>query len=379
MPWKEVTVVSQRIEFVGLVIQSDSNIREVCRRFDIAPKTAYKWLARFEEYGPEGLADRSRRPHCSPMLTPFEVEQAVLALRDEHPAWGGRKLRARLIKNGVRGVPAPSTITEILRRNGRIDAEEAAKHAPCQRFEHEAPNDLWQMDFKGDFATDSGRCYPLTVLDDHSRYSILLAACPDQRGDRVKANLEASFERYGLPWRILVDNGGPWSGGSGYPYTPLTVWLIRLGVGVCHSRPYHPQTQGKGERFHRTLEAEVLRYHRFAGLCDCQEHLSRWRNVYNQERPHESLDMATPASRYTMSPRAYPSVLPPIEYGPTDLVRKVQQDGIIYFKGRECPVGRAFHGYPVGVRPTLADGIFDVFFCHQKVAHVDLTVTDPET
>ncbi|NIN67150.1 MAG: IS481 family transposase [Anaerolineae bacterium] len=379
MPWKEVTVMSQRLDFVRLAKRCGANIAELCRRFGISRKTGYKWMNRFEELGFEGLRDRPRRPHHSPVQTPQHMEQAILDIRDAHQAWGGRKLQARMRHLGHSNVPAPSTITEILRRNGRLNPQEAAKHKPWQRFEHESPNDLWQIDFKGDIRTDAGRCYPLTVLDDHSRYSILIQACSDKRGDTVQRCLIPAFERYGLPWRILADNGGPWTGGHGSEYSPLVVWLIRLGIDVWHARPYHPQTQGKQERFHRTLEAELIRYQRFADIQDCHAHLCRWRDEYNHDRPHEVLDMATPASRYKVSPRAYPSELPPIEYGPVDKVRKVQQDGCISYGNRLYLVGKAFRGYPVAVRPTLTDGIFDIHFCHKKITHLDLTLPDQES
>jgi len=374
MPWKEVTLMSQRREFVTLAIQSGCNIKKLCRRFGISRKTGYKWITRFEEYGLSGLEDRSRRPLQSPERSDPDTEAAVLALRTKHPAWGGRKLRARLLALGHEEVPSPSTITAILHRYDCIDPVESAARTSYQRFEHEQPNHLWQMDFKGDFATDSGRCYPLTVLDDHSRYSILLEACSDQRTQTVMKHLVSAFERYGLPYRMLMDNGSPWSGGPGYPYTPLTVWLIRQGISICHSRAYHPQTHGKEERFHRTLEAELIRYRRFIDLADCQEHFISFREVYNHERPHEALGMAVPSSRYSLSPRVYSPELAPIEYGSMDQVRKVQEGGVIHFKGREYTVSKAFAGYPIGIRPTNTDGIFDVYFCHQIISHIDLTV-----
>lgn len=373
MAWREVTALSLRVEFVGLAMQDGANISELCRRYGISRKTGYKWLERCDQGGIAALIDRSRRPLSAPGRTGEHMEQVVVDVRKEHPAWGGRKIRSRLVALGHANVPAPSTITEILRRHGLLDAAQSAKHCAWQRFEHAQPNDLWQMDFKGDFATDTGRCYPLTVLDDHSRFSIVLAACADQRVETVKSGLIGAFERYGLPSRMLMDNGSPWSGGRGYPYTPLTVWLIRLGVNICHGRPYHPQTQGKEERFHRTLKAELLAYQSFKDIEHAQLRMDRWRDIYNQQRPHESLGMDVPMSRYRASSRAYPAALGPIEYGPDDIVRKVQQKGVVSFQNREWLIGRAFYGYAVALRHTLSDGVFDVYFCHQKVAAIDLT------
>lgn len=376
MPWMEATPMSLRKEFATLASQARSNISQLCRRFMISRPTGYKWLGRFLEQGEEGMKNRSRRPSSSPFKTDDAVAQAVLSVRDKHPAWGGRKIRWTLLEQGYIEVPVPSTITEILRRNGRLSPQEAQKHQPCQRFEYEAPNELWQMDFKGDFLIRTRRCYPLTVLDDHSRFSLLLEACSDRRTETVQGHLVMAFERYGLPYRILTDNGTPWV--STERYTPLSVWLIRLGIDVCHGRVRHPQTIGKEERFHRTLQAELISTRSFADFGDCQRHLSSWRDVYNCERPHEGLAMATPASQYTISLRSYPSSLPPIEYGPQDFVRKVQHGGVIYFKGKEHWVGKAFLGHPVGVRPTLMDGLYDVYFCHHKIASIDQTSSTTE-
>jgi transposase InsO family protein len=259
------------------------------------------------------------------------MEDAVLNVRGDHPAWGGRKIRSRLEALGKVNAPAASTITDILKRNGWIDPKESLKHKAWQRFEADEPNELWQMDFKGHFEAAQGRCHPLTVLDDHSRYSLGLEACQDEKGETVRQCLLDIFRRYGLPKQILVDNGSPWGSDQDHPYTPLTVWLIRLGIGIIHARPYHPQTLGKDERFHRTLKAEILSSCIGQDIVVCQKRFDEWRIVYNLERPHESLDMVVPASRYRQSPRSYQYKLPPIEYGPDDKVRKVQAGGWISY------------------------------------------------
>ncbi|MEK7814302.1 MAG: integrase core domain-containing protein, partial [Chloroflexota bacterium] len=249
---------------------------------------------------------------------------------------------------------------------------EAAKHRPWVRFERPAPNDLWQMDFKGQFPLAQGWCYPLTVLDDHSRFAVGLQACGDQRWPTVQQQLTGVFRRYGLPQEMLMDNGAPWGADWDHPYTPLTVWLLRLGIGVSHSRPYHPQTQGKEERFHRTLKAEVLQGRSFADLAGCQEAFDPWRAVYNLERPHAALGLATPASRYQVSPRPFPEELPAIEYGPQDQVRRVQAHGEISFHSRSFRVSKAFRGYPVALRATSRDGLWEVFFLSHRIAQLDL-------
>ena len=373
MPWTEVSVMSQRLEFVSLAQREGNNMRELCRRFGVSPSTGYKWLRRFSDGGAAAMVDQPRRPHHSPQRTPLEVEQVVLAVRDAHPAWGARKLRAWLLARSHEHLPSPSTITAILQRQGRTDPMEGRKHKTWQRFERQAPNQLWQMDFKGHFPLSTGRCHPLTVLDDHSRFALGLEACPDETAKTVQQRLTTIFRCYGLPDRMVMDNGSPWGSDEDHHYTPLTVWLLRLGIAVSHGRPYHPQTQGKDERFHRTLKAEVLQGRTFVDLTQCQRTFDPWRTLYNLERPHEALGMAVPASRYQVSSRSFPETLPPVEYGPDDLVRRAGDRGRISVFGRDFKVGRAFKGLPVALRPTADDGTFNVFFMTYNIAQINLS------
>jgi transposase InsO family protein len=373
MPWKEQSPVSLREEFVSFASRPGANVAALCRRFGVSRKTGYKWIRRFRAGGPGALADRSRRPLTSPARTGDDVERLVVSLRQEHPAWGARKLKRRLEDLGHAGVPARGTVNGILARHGLIDPRVARQHAPLRRFERARPNELWQMDFKGHFATDAGRCHPLTVLDDHSRFNVLLRACADERLETVRGALAGAMRRYGVPEAILADNGPPWgSFGRDGNWTRLGAWLVRRGVAVLHGRPNHPQTQGKEERFHRTLKAEAIGARRFAGPLAPQPRFDAWRDVYNLERPHEALGMATPASRYAPSPRPFAETPPPIEYGPGDAVRKVCGEGRVSFRGAAWRVGYAFAGEPVAVRPTGTDGLMHVYYCHQRVAEIDL-------
>jgi transposase InsO family protein len=372
VPWEEKTKLSVRHEFVIQAMQEGSNIRGLCRRYGISSKTGYKWLRRFKAGGATGLEDRSRRPHRSPARTIPELEQKLLSLRRQRPAWGGRKLHRRLLNLGAAHPPAPSTITAILKRNGLLDVAQSAKHRAFVRFERPRPNDLWQMDFKGPLELRQGKCNALTLLDDHSRFSLGLRACPDQLAGTVKGQLSAIFARYGLPWAMLMDNGSPWGADAEHPFTIFTVWLMRLGIRVIHGRPYHPQTQGKEERFHRTLELELLRYQSFRDLAHCQREFDRFRDIYNLERPHQAIDLETPALRYRPSARLFPLALAPIEYPPGDLVRVVGDGGRISFHNHHFRVGKGFRGYPIGLRPTTTDGLFQAFFCQQLIAQIDL-------
>lgn len=373
MPWKELSLMDQRRELVALASQPGANRRELARRYGIAAKTLYKWLQRYEDQGVDGLADQSRRPDQHPRHTTGEVEQQVLALRDTYPYWGARKL-ARLLHNaGMSPVPAASTIHEILRRHGRLDEDAAAAQPPFQRFEHPEPNDLWQMDFKGYVRNVHGLCHPLTVLDDHSRFNLCLAACDDQRGDTVQPRLIATFRHYGLPRRMTMDNGPPWGGDAdGLGYTALTVWLMELGIAVSHSRPYHPQTQGKDERFHRTLKAELLQHRCFVDNAQAQRAFDRYRHVYNGQRPHEALGMAVPLQRYRASVIAYPERLPEVEYLLSDRVYKVGRNARIDVKGRRIRIGKAFIGRRIALRPKAQDGCFAVWFSRFEIGEIDL-------
>ncbi len=312
-----------------------------------------------------------RRPRRSPRRSKPELEQQALDIRDQ-TGWGARKIKWSLETTG-QGPVAKSTVHSILRRHGRVPPPPDRVAGCFQRFEHERPNQLWQMDFKGHFQLGNReRCHPLTVLDDHSRYSLCLKACRNEQTGTVQEQLTATFRRYGLPERMLMDNGSPWGHDREHQHTPLTIWLLRLGIAVTHSRPYHPQTQGKDERFHRTLKVELLAQRTFADFECIQIGFDRWRHRYNHQRPHEALDMAVPGSRYQVSQRSFPEQLPLLEYDAPDQVRKVQTDGKIFFRNREFRVGKAFRGNPVAVRPTTADGIYDVHFATHKISTIDL-------
>jgi len=366
--------MSSRLEFVMLAQAPGANIRALCRAFEISPKTGYKWLERFREQGQEGLQDQSRRPLASPYRSSVELESRVLDLHDKYPCWGSRKLRALLPDTCDK--PHPSTIDAILRRHGRqIAGQEAAQQAARNRFEHAAPNQLWQMDFKGHFAlTDgrAGRCHPLTVLDDHSRFALCLSACGNETRHSVQQALTDSFRRYGLPQRMTADNGPPWGARKGEGLSALEVWLIRLGIQVSHSRPYHPQTQGKDERFHRTLKLELLDRQGFHSLSACQAAFDQWRHCYNLIRPHEALGQQPPVSRYQNSARPFPEQLPDLEYPASDHVLKVKSKGQIHLKGKIVFIGEGLAGQQVAIRPSSIDGVLDVYFCHKHLRQIDL-------
>jgi transposase InsO family protein len=370
MGWREVSVGEQRREFVMLASLEGSNISTLCERFGISRQTGHLWLRRLTA-GEATFEDRSRRPLHSPFRLSGELEAKILAVRDAHPAWGARKIAAVLRRNGIEP-PAASTVHAVLSRHGRIAPDSPGR--AYGRFERAAPNALWQMDFKGRVRLGCGAwLHPLTVIDDHSRFAVGLAACADQQTQTVQAQLEQALRQHGLPEAIYVDNGSPWGGGKPGQWTPLRLWLLKLGVETIHSRPYHPQGRGKNERFHRSLDAEVLALATLQGFDDAQAAFDRWRHLYNRERPHQALDFATPAERYRPSNRSFPNILPTPQYAPGEIVRRVgSTKAYVSFRNRRWKVPEAFRGEALAIRPRLPDGCFAVCFGAHEIASLDL-------
>lgn len=375
MPWKEVTYVEQRKTFMDLVLLPGANISEICRRANVSRKTAYKWMNRYEAGVLSSLEDESRRPHISPHQTNPEIENRILEHRENFPTWGARKIQHLLKREALPIVPAISTITEILRRHGKLGI---TKSTPAyQRFERQAPNDLWQIDFKGHFAMGTNRCHPLTLLDDHSRYALCLKACKDETGETVKSALIQCFRHYGLPLQMNSDNGNPW--GNSNPdevWNRFAIWLIKLGIQLTHSRPYHPQTNGKLERFHRSLKQELLNQRNFDDLRETQQAFDEWTHLYNHYRPHEAINMKTPSERYQPSFRPYSDLPPKVEYA-EGIIRKVDSAGRVSFKGHALRVGKSFEGEHVAIKETDQEEIYSIFFMQTMVGMVDLSLPNP--
>ncbi len=373
MSWKESDRMSLRSEFVRLASAEGANRSQLCARFGISRKTGYKWLKRWSDEGDDGLVDQSRRPDRSPGKTDTAMERAVLRIRQQHPAWGGRKIRKRLEVQGVKSPPSASTITTILHRHGCIDEAESVKHTPYGSFERATPNELWQVDFKGEFSLSRGNlCYPLTILDDHSRYSLGVFACSNQKRVTVQHHFRHVFNRYGLPRAIYVDNGNPWgTKGQGFGHTRFTAWLLRHDIAVIHGRPYYPQGRGKLERFHRTLKLEVLQGRQFSSLQETQVEFDTWRSVYNQERPHESLDLGVPSTRYRASDRSFQEATEAYQYSDRFVVRRTQRYGQFAFHGSTYRVSEAFSEDSIALAPAVGDGIWDVYYCRYRIGRLN--------
>ena len=373
MPFQTRTIMTARKEFVKLASQEGTNKRMLCARFNISVPTGNKWFERYLQEGEEGLYDRSRRPIHSPNRTSPAIENMIVDVRKEHPAWGAYKIHQRLIDLGQEGLPCVTTVNNILKRHGMIKESESAKRKKWKRFEMDNPNESWQMDFKGYFYIGKIQCHPLTVIDDYSRYLIGVRACTNEKRITVHEELTEIFKKYGLPETIATDNGSPWAAtGVRDEYTKLGVWLIRLGIRLRRIPPYHPQSNGKIERLHRSLKAEVIQGRIFKNIEECQHEFDKWQYVYNYERPHQAIDMKVPGKRYQLSKREFPTELFTPEYGPDDEVRKVQKGGIIDFKGKSYKVGKGFEKMYVAVRPTRVDGIYDVVCIRQKIKTINL-------
>ena len=318
----------QREEFARRA-QGTANFSGLCREYGISRQTGYKWLERARQG--ETMEDRSRAPKNLPRKTAPETEQKVLAVREAHPAWGGKKIRKVLENQGLEELPCVKTCNNILKRNGCISEEASLKSKPVQRFERERCNDLWQTDFKGDFAlTGGGRCYPLTILDDHSRFLLELAAQGNMQG--VLEVFREVFLEFGLPRGVLSDNGGCFRGLRG-GFVAWERWLMEHDVQPIHGRIWHPQTQGKVERIHETMDLELLNNKAFRDLAEAAAAFQPWREEYNFLRPHEAIHMRCPGEIYQKSDRLYADEVPAFEYSGAHNVVKVNNWGYVKFAG----------------------------------------------
>ena len=356
MPWKETVVLDERMRFVLECRDSADSMAVLCRRFGVSRRTGYKWLDRYERLGPSGLEDRSRAPHAHPNQVEEELVARILAERRAHPTWGPRKLRAVLERRqGEVCWPAASTIGDILSRAGlsvprRRRNRAAAAAAANPLGDCVAPNRVWCADFKGHFRTGDGvRCDPLTVTDGHSRYLLRCTAAAKMDHDTVRGLFEATFRRYGLPEAIRTDNGQPFAGVGRAGLSRLSAWWVRLGVAPQRIEPGRPQQNGRHERMHLTLARETASPPART-LAAQQRRFDEFAREYNHDRPHEALGMATPASAYEPSPRAYPERLPELQYPDDCAPRRVDAAGDIRWKVTKVFLGNALAGQVVGLR-----------------------------
>jgi transposase InsO family protein len=367
MAWRTESVMDQRVEFVLRAKEGEEAIAELCREYGISRPTGYLWLQRYQQVGSvTGLAERSRRPAQSPQRTSAEIETAVLAVRDK-TGWGGPKIAKVLAQQGVQ--IAPATAQRILKRSGRVLKPKVGK--TTKRFEKAECNELAQMDFKGEYTMAGEKCYPLSFLDDCSRYCHGLWPLPGTGGEGVKQTLAGYFAAHGVPLSILMDHGTPWySTTNQHGLTWLSVWLLKQGVVLRYSGVGHPQTQGKVERFHQTLKART----RHRGAPTTMGEWERWavefRHEYNHERPHESLGMKTPAEVYQ------PVNLRPYQEQPRDweysggTVKRLNTQGMLYYRRQTYFVSEALAAEHV--RVDELDGKLLVTFRHMTVREIEI-------
>ncbi len=364
MPWRTSTVPDERARFVIEAELSDFTHAELCRRYNITRPTGYKWLERYQEEGLDGLHDRSHRTHSCPHSTPDQVVSAILAIRKKR-GWGARKIRVKLLENpAIDHVPCVDTVHQVLVRNGCIEEKK-----PRRRRTHTGPplpippepNATWTADFKGEFSTgDSKLCFPLTVQDGHSRF---LLAC---RG-MLRLDLQATvrrfrylFREFGLPQRIRTDNGHPFASTAIARLSQLSVWWISLGILPELIEPGKPQQNGRHERMHRTLKEKTASPPK-STLRTQQRTFNEFRRVYNYDRPHEALSMATPADFYDPSPRPFTENPEPNEYPGHFEIRHVSGDATLRWHNRKVFVSNLLKRYDVGLE-QVGDGVWSVYF-----------------
>jgi hypothetical protein len=367
MPWEYKSVEEQRKEFAHKA-KYTKNFSALCREYEITRKTGKKWIERYNNG--ECLSDRSHARKSISNKTPIEIEELILSVRLENPGWGGKKIREVLERQGYENLPCAKTCCNILKRNGCISKEASLSHKPFIRYEKDKCNEMWQTDFKGDFALlDGTRCYPLTILDDHSRFSIKIAPKPNTLG--VKESFREAFLEYGMPLSVLSDNGAQFAGFKG-GYTQFEKWLMNHNVLPIHGRIKHPQTQGKIERFHRTMKYEYLKFNEFTNLEEANKGLQDWRIKYNEIRTHEALNSLCPADIYERSDREYIEKVLPYEYDSTNHVIKVNSWGYVRFDKWQMYLSETMIGEYIEFRPNPLGDSFFACYRNFKIAEFDI-------
>src|ERR1044071_912695 len=373
MPWKVESPMNQKTQFVSEYLRDSLSFTELCQRYHISRKTGYKWIARYQTFGPAGLLDRSRRPHSFPDQTPETLRRAIIDARRRHPSWGAKKL-LKLLQRKEPQLPWPSrwTICEILKREGLVRHKTQRRkvgHPGKPTSIVTAPNELWCVDFKGQFKTRDGRyCYPLTVTDSYSRYILGCQGLLSTETLGAKETFEGLFKKYGLPKAIRSDNGTPFASTALGRLSQLSVWWIRLGIRPELIEPGKPQQNGQHERMHRTLKAEPTRPPA-ANLAKQQRIFNSFRREYNEVRPHEGIELKTPASLYDESRRVLPKEVPGLVYPAHYETRLVSKNSGIRWNSQWVAVSQTCAGLHVGLE-QVDHGIWDVYLGPVKLGRL---------
>jgi len=365
MPWKTVFAMEARMKFISAMDESDESFAGVCRRFGISRKTGYKWLSRYERGGPGALEEASSAARSNAKSLSDAQVDAIVALRREHPTWGPKKLRSRLETLGTcTPLPATSTFGAVLKRQGLVVPRRRRASGPRELTGltiGERPNDVWCVDFKGDFALgDRTRCYPLTISDFESRYLLACDALSSTKERSAREVFERVFREFGLPEYIRSDNGVPFSSTGIGGLTALCIWWIKLGITPERTEPGHPEQNGRHERMHRTLKAEAAHPPQYEPVAQQRVH-DRFRHEYNDIRPHEALGLRTPASRYAVSRRSMPSQLKSPDYPVEMETRRLDGSGRLSLYGATIVIANALASESVGVE-RVGDDVSDIYF-----------------
>jgi transposase InsO family protein len=374
MPWKVSGVVEKRRQFVEEWLSQQWTMTELCARQGISRQAGYNTLARYQQWGWEGLEPQSRAPQRHPNQTPAEIEQQIVELRHEHMRWGPRKLKAVLERQEPeRSWPAASTMGELLRREGLVIARKKRRRvdrytAPFAAAD--APNRVWCGDFKGWSRTQNGqRIDPLTISDACSRYLLRCQAVEKTDTTRVLAIFEAAFREYGMPEAIRTDNGAPFASRAVGGLSRLAVWWMKLGIVPERIQPAHPEQNGRHERMHLTLQQETMAAMAATRRAQ-QRRFDQFRREYNEQRPHEALDMQTPASCYAPSPREFPARVREPEYGSSMLVRRVYPRGQFFWKYEDIFLSKTLMGEKIGLE-AIDDRWYTIYFADFALAQFD--------
>ena len=367
MPWENKTVEELRKEFIASV-QESTNISSLCREFGISRKTGYKWINRSKQN--DDLKDRSHVPKNVPNRTSQDIENRILTVRSDNPGWGASTIHKVLENEGVKDLPCIRTVNNILKRNDCISQEESEKRHKFIRFQKEHCNEMWQTDFKGDFALgDGSRCYPLDILDDRSRFLIKIVPATSTK-NLVIPTFEAAFCEFGLPKSVLCDNGGQFIG-LRQGFTQFEKWLMCLDVLPIHCKVRHPQTQGKIERFHKSLNRELIKHNSFFDIDQANVAMQAWRDKYNNIRPHEALDMLTPSDVYVKSNREYTHKIQSYEYSGLFPIKKVNFKGYVSIDNQRLYFSETFAGDYIEFRPNPLGDSFFACFRNFQIAEFD--------
>lgn len=371
MPWKERSIEAMREEFVKRVLSKEKSKSELCREYGISRPTGDLWIKRYLEG--ENLSDKSRRPHNTPLKTDSETENLIVEYRKKYPAIGAVKIHKMLENDGNTALPCPRTINNIFKRNGLITKEASLAATPFQRFEKSEPNEMWQADFKGHFEMKNGeRCHPLNIIDDNSRFNLCSKAQSGETFKETKPALIRVFEEFGMPFSFLCDNGNPWGTSQSTGYTYFEVWLMELGILTLHGRPLHPQTQGKGESFNRSMTKELLKHSSFENLEDADRQFQIYRDFYNNKRPHHSLDLKVPSEIYVPSKRIYIGRIQEWEYPSDCEIRKVKSSGYFSLNNQGYFLSEAFANKKIAIRESLIPHCFDLYFRQFCIGRIDV-------